>query len=142
MKLMGLLFFGAWLVLSFGDHHEEVESNRQPGIIFRWNKIGLDHSKFTFVLSKIICRLYSGTKKKKCFASDEHTQKSDTGSLNCQTVFINQGRVSVEVKGVVIRAAIWGSILSPVKSDTVSPTVCHRCDVSLEQRCPVAKPRR
>ena len=35
-----------------------------------------------------------------------------------------------------------GSILRPVKSDTVLPTTRHRCDVSSELCCPVAKPRR
>ena len=36
----------------------------------------------------------------------------------------------------------WGSIPGPVKLDTVSPTIRHRCDVSSELCCPGAKPRR
>ena len=35
-----------------------------------------------------------------------------------------------------------GSIPGLVKSDTMSPTACHRCDVSSELCCPGAKPRR
>ena len=37
---------------------------------------------------------------------------------------------------------VWGSIPGPVKSDTVSPTARHRCDVSSELCSPGAKPRR
>ena len=37
---------------------------------------------------------------------------------------------------------VTGSFLDPVKSDTVSPMVRHRCDVSSELCCPGAKPRR
>ena len=37
---------------------------------------------------------------------------------------------------------VFGSILGPLKSDTVSPTARHRCDVSSELCCPGVKLRR
>ena len=36
---------------------------------------------------------------------------------------------------------VWGLIPGPVKLDTVSPTACLRCDVSLDLCCPGAEPR-
>ena len=36
---------------------------------------------------------------------------------------------------------VWVSIPGPVKSDTVLPTACHRCDDSSELCCLRAKPR-
>ena len=36
---------------------------------------------------------------------------------------------------------VWDSIPGPVKSDTVSSTDRHRCDVSSELCCPGAEPR-
>ena len=37
---------------------------------------------------------------------------------------------------------IMGFIPGPVKTDKLSPTARHRCDVSSELCCPGAKPRR
>ena len=37
---------------------------------------------------------------------------------------------------------VWDSIPGSVKSDSVSPTVRHRCNVSSELCCPSAKPQR
>ena len=37
---------------------------------------------------------------------------------------------------------VWGSIPGSVKSDVVSPSARHRCDVSSELCCPGVKPRR
>ena len=50
--------------------------------------------------------------------------------------------VSSVAKRTLSVREVWGSIPGPVKSDTVSPTTRHRCDVSSELCSPGAKPRR
>ena len=40
-----------------------------------------------------------------------------------------------------ISASGLGFDSRPVRSNTVTPTTCHRCDVSSELCCPGAKPR-
>ena len=46
------------------------------------------------------------------------------------------------VKHSLLVREVWGSIPGPVKSNTVQPTARHRCDVSSELCCSVAKKRR
>ena len=53
----------------------------------------------------------------------------------------NQPVISVVCTLLSVRE-VWGSIPGSVKSDTVSPTACHRCDVSSELCCQGAKQRR
>ena len=53
--------------------------------------------------------------------------------------FFDRATASTVVKDDVIGAGVWESILRPVKSDTVLPKTCHRCDVSSEPYCPGAK---
>ena len=53
---------------------------------------------------------------------------------------INRGWLSCQAHA--IGAGGLASIPGPVKSDTVSPTARHRCNVTLELCCPGAKPRR
>ena len=50
--------------------------------------------------------------------------------------------VNIVVNDIAIGAGGLGSIPGTMKSDTVSPTARHRCDVSSELCCPGANPRK
>ena len=67
---------------------------------------------------------------------------------------VNRSKVIISEKIAIHKDSVWCSetlvsarevlslIPGPVKSNTMSPTARHRCDVSSELCCSVAKPRR
>ena len=73
-------------------------------------------------------------------------RREATSAVNAPFIFTHVKQtnepVGVVLKGVALSAEIRGSIPGPLKSDTLSPTVRHRCDVSSELCFPSAKPLR
>ena len=53
-----------------------------------------------------------------------------------------QAPVGVAVEDPINRAGGLDSIPGPFTSDAVSPTAGHRCEISSQSNCPVAKPQR
>ena len=81
--------------------------------------------------------------------SDERRQsKIQEESLNVTRQLIDRNnflanrQVDAEAKTLLSVRQLSSSISDLVKSDTVSPTAHHRCDVSVELCCSGAKPRK
>ena len=79
---------------------------------------------------------------------DEHNLRNWVGAKKKTKVelesytFIVTNRLAQFSSALLSVREVWGSIPGSVKSDTVSPTVRHRCDVSWELCCTGAKPQR
>ena len=120
---------------------------KSPFIVITLNKLNsLQKVQLVVKFSNIFLELklqYNTRENHKFAKSDNFFNRKHALASNMKFAFLKRNwPVSSVTKTSLSVREVRGSILSPVKSDPVSPTACHRRNVSSELCWPDDEPRR